>query len=144
MACHPSGITFDVVGLRASSNGRSCENHECCGVVLEEDMVIRIREEQVLIDGKEQKALAAYRVSGGMDTCKVGFTRRHLLVHKDEYDGRLAQITDIFSDESESPTDRAKHHRNKGCARAVLIEAEYRETPDRKRPGTKEGLSTPK
>ena len=40
MACHPSGITFDVVGIRASSNGRSCENHECCGVALEEDMVI--------------------------------------------------------------------------------------------------------
>ena len=57
MACHPSGITFDVVGIRASSNGRSCENHECCGAVLEEDMVIRIREEQVMIDGKEQKVL---------------------------------------------------------------------------------------
>ena len=65
MACHLSGITFDVVCLRASSNGRSCEKHECCGVALEKDMVIRIREEQVLIDGKEQKALAAYCVSGG-------------------------------------------------------------------------------
>jgi len=144
MACHPSGITFDAVGLRASSNGRSCENHECCGVALEDNMVIRVTEEQVLIDGKEQKALAAYCVNGGMDTCKVGFTRRHLLAHKDEYDGRLAQIRDIFSKESESPTDRAKHNRNKGCTRAVLIEAEYHETPNCKRPRTKEGLSTPK
>jgi len=63
--------------------------------------------------------------------------------HKDEYDGRLAQITDIFSRKSESPTDRAKHHRNKGCARAVLIKAEYRETRIVRDTGTRKGCQPP-
>lgn len=107
-------------------------------------MVIRLRVQQVMVDDKEETAIAVYRVSGGIDTCKVGFTRRHLLKHKDEYDARLAQIIQIFSDESESPTDRAKYHRNKGCARAVLIEAEYRDSPEKKRPRTDPGLETPK
>lgn len=97
-------------------------------------MVIRLRVVQVMVDNEEETAIAVYRVSGGVDTCRVGFTRRHLLKYKDEYDARLAQITEIFSEKSESPSDRAKHHRMKGCCRAVLIEAEYRETPQKKRP----------
>jgi hypothetical protein len=76
----------------------------------------------------ESTAISVVIVSDGVDSCRVGFLRRHLLKYKDEYDGRLAQITEIFSDKSTSPSDRAKHHRNMGCARAVLIEAEYRDS----------------
>jgi hypothetical protein len=57
----------------------------------------------------------------------------HLIKHKDEYDGMLAQIIEIFNDQSESPSDRAKHRRNRGCCRAMLINAEYRDTPQKKR-----------
>ena len=76
----------------------------------------------------EATAIAVYLVSGGVDTCRVGFLRRHLLKYKDEYDARLAQVTEVFSANSDSPSNRAKYHRNKGCAQAVLIEAEYRES----------------
>ena len=37
-------------------------------------------------------------------------------------------MTDVFDENSESPSDREKYRRNKGCAQAVLIEAEYRES----------------
>lgn len=77
----------------------------------------------------EATAIAVYVVSGGIDTCRVGFLRRHLIRYEEEYDARLAQVTEVFDENSESPSDRQKHHRMKGCARAVLIEAEYRETP---------------
>ena len=138
MACHPSGVTVDIVGINASDHGRSCENHEVCGSVLKDDVVVRIRAVQLArkVDeanpDPEVTALAVYHVTGGVDNCRVGFLRRHLLKYKDEYDGRLAQVVDVFSEHSESPSDRAKHHRNCGACRAVLIEAEYRETPKKK------------
>ena len=134
MACHPSGVTVDIVGLQASNNGRSCEKHKACGTLLVPDVVVRFRAvklERVVDDGNpvvEADALAVYHVTGGIDGCRVGFLRRHLLQYKEEYDGRLAQVVEVFGKDSESPTDRAKHHRNMGCARAVLIEAEYRES----------------
>ena len=133
MACHPSGITIDIVGLEASNHGRSCENHKVCGIVVVPDVVVRIREVQLErtndpTGAVETDALAVYHVSGGVDCCRVGFLRRHLLKYKDEYDGRLAQVTELFGEDSKSPSDKAKHFQNKGCCRAVLIEAEYRET----------------
>ena len=138
MACHPSGVTVDIVGINASDHGRSCEHHDVCGSLLADDVVVRIRAVQLarVVDEAnpepETTALAVYHVTGGVDACRVGFLRRHLLKYKDEYDGRLAQVFDVFSDKSESPSDRAKHHRNHGCCRAALIEAEYRETPKKK------------
>jgi hypothetical protein len=142
MACHPSGVTVDIVGINASDQGRSCEQHEVCGSLLAPDIVVRFRTVQlprsVVNEANpepETTAIAAYHVTGGIDSCCVGFLRRHLLKYKDEYDGRLAQVIEVFGEESESPSDRAKHHRNKGCCRAVLIEAEYRDpiTPPAKK-----------
>ena len=143
MACHPSGIVVDVVGILASNNGRSCEEHDCCGKeIIAKDVVVRFRvvqlEREVVNEANpepEATAIAVYHVTDGIDGCRVGFLRRHLLKYKDEYDGRLAHVTEVFNEESESPSDRAKHHRNMGCASAVLIEAEYRDfdSPEKKR-----------
>jgi hypothetical protein len=133
MASHPSGITVDIVGIEASDRGRSCENHKVCGSVLAPDVVVRFRAVQVdMGEGKEEAAIAAYWVSGGVDCCRVGFLRRHMVKYKEEYDGVLAQITEVFNDKTESPSDREKYHRNKGCCRACLIEAEFREPPKKK------------
>lgn len=84
-------------------------------------------------------AVYLYHVTEGIGGCRVGFLRRHLLKYKEEYDRRLAQVTEVFSDKSDSPSDRAKHQRNVGCASAVLIEAEYREfdSPEKKTLKTK-------
>ena len=45
-------------------NGRSCEEHPICGHVLQEDSVVHFRKVQVLIEGKEESAIAAFWVSG--------------------------------------------------------------------------------
>ena len=136
MACHPSGISVDIVGILADNHGCSCEKHKVCGCVAAPDVVVRFRTVQLQEDDnkpeKESTGIAAYHVTGGVDACRIRFLRRHLLRYKDEYDGRLAQIVEVFSENSESPSDRAKHHRNRGCCRAVLIEAEYREPPTKK------------
>lgn len=130
---HPSGITVDIVGTAASDRGRSCTNHECCGDVLKEDVVVRIRAVQIEVDGEEETAMSVVHVTGGVDSCRVGFLRRFMVKHKDEYDGLLCQITEILGEKSESPSDRAKAHRNKGCCRAVLIDAEFAADSPRKR-----------
>jgi 5-methylcytosine-specific restriction endonuclease McrA len=121
MPFHPTGITVEIVGTKSNSQGRSCEHHLVCGSLLNEDSVVRIRKVQVIVDGKEEPALAAYLVSDGVDSCRVGFLPRHLLKHSTKYDGLLAQIIDVYSKESPSPTSRRKFHRNNGCCVAAII-----------------------
>ena len=48
MATHPSGITVEIVGIEASNNGRSCEEHDVSGSILIEDVVVRLRKVQVV------------------------------------------------------------------------------------------------
>ena len=46
---------------------------------------------------------------------------RHLLKQWQQYDGRIAQVVDLYKG-SESPTKRRKNARNYGCCEAVLID----------------------
>jgi hypothetical protein len=121
MSFHPTGITVEIVGTKSNSQGRSCEQHLVCGSVLKEDDVVRIRKVQVIVDGEEEPALAVYLVSDGVDSCRVGFLPRHLLKHSKNYDGLLAQVIEVYSKESASPTSRRKFHHNNGCCVAAII-----------------------
>jgi hypothetical protein len=90
--------------------------------VLQIDSVVRFRAEQIEVKGKEETALAVFWVTDGVDQCKVGFLSRHLVKHKDNYDGKTVQIVE-FLETSTCPSARAKSHHNMGVARAVLLEA---------------------
>ena len=119
---HPCGITVEIVGIGRSDRGRSCEEHDVCGAVLQEDSVVRIRHVQILNEmGNEESALAVYWISDGIDRCRVGFLPRHLTKHWQLYDGHIAQVVDVYEG-SESPTKRRKNTRNCGCCEAVLID----------------------
>ena len=119
---HPTGIIIEIVGLNAADRGRSCEEHTVCGAeALKIDSVVRFRAEQINVNGTEETALAAYWVTDGVYRCKVGFLPRHLIKHKDNYDGKTAQIVE-FLDTSTCPSARAKSLRNCGIARAALLE----------------------
>lgn len=39
MTSHPTGVTVEIVGIEASNNGRSCEEHSVCGSVLCDDVI---------------------------------------------------------------------------------------------------------
>ncbi|KAI2495446.1 hypothetical protein MHU86_19078 [Fragilaria crotonensis] len=120
---HPCGVTVEIVGTGRSDRGRSCEEHDVCGTVLQEDSVVRIRHMQIIGDtGKEESALAVYWISDGIDRCRVGFLPRHLMKQWQLYDGRIAQVVDVYEG-SESPTKRRKNVRNCGCCEAVLIDS---------------------
>ena len=118
---HPTGLTVEVVGIEANSQGRSCELHETCGSLVEEDVVLRLRKVQVVVEGKEETAIAAYIVSDGVDGCRVGFLKRHMVKHWLKYEGSLIQVTEVFSGASESPTKRRLYHHNIGCCVAAVI-----------------------
>jgi hypothetical protein len=49
---HPSGVVVDVVRLNRGNCGRSCKEHpDGCGTaVLADDVIVRIRKEQILIE----------------------------------------------------------------------------------------------
>ena len=120
---HPSGIVVEIVGTEMSCQGRSCEEHENCGEVLKEDVVVRLRKIQLMVEGKEETAIAAIWVTDGIDRCRVGFVPRHMVRHAARYDGALAQVTRVFSSDPEicNTTERRMFHKNKGYCRAVII-----------------------
>ena len=47
MTIHPTGILVEVVGIEESGRGRSYEEHDVCGTVLQLDLVVRFRTIQV-------------------------------------------------------------------------------------------------
>ena len=97
LLAHPVGQLVDIVGIKKSSRGRSCEVHSCCGSVLAPDTLVRFKEEEIQVSGgKVEKALCVYWVSEGVDRCLVGFLPRHCLPHAAMYVGRLAQVVDFL------------------------------------------------
>ena len=49
------------MGIERGDRGRSCEEHDVCGTVVAEDALLRLRKEQILVDGQEETALLGDR-----------------------------------------------------------------------------------
>ena len=62
-----------------------------------------------------------YWVSDGMDRCLVGYPHRHQVKHLNKLEGALCQVTEVYSDNSDSPTKQDKHKKNFGCAIAAIV-----------------------
>ena len=121
MAHHPSPIVLYIVGTEADDRCRSCEEHLCCGEVLQEDVVVRLRKVQIQAGGGEETAIAAIWVTDGIDRCRVGFLQRHMVAHAARYDGALAQITRVLSADEGDTAQRPLFHKNRGCCYASII-----------------------
>ena len=77
MAHHPTSETVEILGLNQATNGRSCPDHDNCSSVVKPDVVAHLRKVQVIIQGKEESTIAAYWVTDGIDSCRVGFLPKH-------------------------------------------------------------------
>ena len=121
MAQHRWGRTIEIFGIESLTNGRSCEEHVICGSVLQDDVAVRLRKVQVLIEEKEETAIAAFWVSDGVDRCRVGYLPKIHVKHWKLLEGALAQIIEVYHQEIDSPTKRQKCRRNSGCAVTALI-----------------------
>jgi hypothetical protein len=91
--------------------------------VLKEDIVVRLQKIQLMVEGKEETAITAIWVTGGIDRCHVGFVPRHMMRHAARYDGALRQVTRVFSSDPETcdSIERRLFFKNKGYCRASII-----------------------
>jgi len=48
--------------------------------VVEEDTLLCLRKEQIMVDGQEETVLACYWVTDGIDRCRIGFLKCHIVV----------------------------------------------------------------
>ena len=122
MSSHLLGEIVEIVGINSNTNGRSCEEHHTCGCVLEEDSLVRLRKHQVYINGHEQSAVGVYWVSDGVDRCLVGYLHRHQVKHLNKLEGALCQVTEVYSDNSDSPMKWHKHKKNFGVQLRLLYQ----------------------
>ena len=123
MAQHPLNIVIQIVGTDMDDQGRSCEEHDCCNPVLEEDVVVRLRRVQLLVQGCEETAIAVVWVTNGVDGCPVDFLKRNMVKHAKCSYGALAQVTKVLSADACycNLAERRLHHHNKGCSFATII-----------------------
>ncbi len=87
----------------------------CCGELLMEDFVVRLRMERILVPNflagkgkkREEMAITVNWVTDGVDCCRVelGF----------------CQVTEVFSKSDPSCVIHEKWHKNKGFAHATVI-----------------------
>ena len=60
-------------------------------------------------------------MSDGVDRCLVGYLHCHQVKHLNKLEGALCQVTEVYSDHSDSPTKQHKHKKNFGCAIAAIV-----------------------
>ena len=120
---HPTGVVVEIVGIDRGDRGRSCEEHDVCGSVVEEDTLLRLRKEQIMVDGVEETAITCYWVTDGIDRCRVGFLKRHMIKHAGRFDGALVQVTRVLSDDPCicDTEEREKKYGNHGCALTAVV-----------------------
>ena len=132
-ATFPSGLVLDIIGIAAGERGCRCEdNMVCCGDLLEEDSVVRLRMERILVPnflagkGRKKREVTAITVNwvmDGVDRCRVGFLPRAYALEGAIYDGVLCRVTEVFSKSDPSRMIREKWYKNKVFARAKVISA---------------------
>ena len=132
-ATPPSGLVLDIIGIAAGERGRRCEdNMVCCGDLLEEDSVVRLRMERILVPnflagkGRKKREVTAITVNwvmDGIDRCRVGFLPRAYALEGAIYDGVLCRVTEDFSKSDPTCVIRGKWYKNKVFARATVISA---------------------
>ena len=94
----------------------------------------------MFINGHEQSAVGVYWVSDGVDQCLVGFLHCHQVKHLNKLEGALCQVTEVYSDDSESPTKCHKHKKNFGCAIVAIVSSKE---PNKVRKAKKTSQSPP-
>ena len=87
----------EIVGLKASNNGRSCESHECCGEFISADDLIRIRRCVLNFEDGPEATIEAVRIRDGTESYVVGFLLRNIVKsRKDKFIDEFAQVIELY------------------------------------------------
>jgi hypothetical protein len=85
--------------------------------VVEEDTLLRLRRVQIEVDGHEETAIACIWVTDGIDSCRVGFLKRHMLKHAWRFDGAVFSADPLHCNLAE----QRMHYHSHGCALATIV-----------------------
>jgi hypothetical protein len=72
-------------------------------------------------DGAPEEAVAAYLISVGNESCRVGFLPRSYIRIKQSFLNRMAQVVELYR-LSDNSHKRNLNHRNSGMAVCVLLD----------------------
>ena len=117
---------FEIVGLHMNDNGRSCCEHEVCGMYLKRGDVVKLVSTIVKVNGEDENAIVVATVFDAEVRCKVGFVPRvqaTVLSRRDNSNNafRYAIVKDIYSNNVNS-YKATKSKRNYGMASCVFID----------------------
>ena len=115
----------EIVGLKGTSNGRSCGQHTCCGSCVREGDLLRFKVCAIQHkDGMVETVVKAVLIWDGTETCTVGFAPRHITVVERKCSliaKHFAQIIELYG-LCESASKKVKSDRNQGMASYGLLE----------------------
>jgi hypothetical protein len=114
---------FEIYGLSASSNGRSCHVHTCCGSQVAVGDVVRLKKTIVECDTGLEEAICCVLVRCGRETCTVGFVPRPIIGWQPIVDhlNRHAQVVELYV-VSRNTQKRRKNHMNCGVAGCIFLD----------------------
>jgi hypothetical protein len=76
-------ITSDLqfVGLYGTTNGRTCERHDCCGKYVTLGDLVRLKRTVVRVsrdgEARDEEAIAVVKIEDGFESCTIGFIARN-------------------------------------------------------------------
>jgi hypothetical protein len=114
-----TGNVIDIVGITQNNQGRSCDQHYCCGTQIGVHSKVKFVKERLVYwnGGEKENVIAVYCVGDGVVRCKVGFLPQNLAMRgAGDYDGLYACVVKVYSEMSCNSTKRQKHYRNDGVA----------------------------
>ena len=113
---------FEIVGLKSSTNGRSCCLHACCGDEVTIGTILRLVKCTVSVNGTIEEAVKCVKVTNGIDGCTVAlaFVPRvlaNLPVVKKQIN-KFVVVGELYDD---SPNKYKKDKSFKNCGMASVV-----------------------
>ena len=115
-------MDFEIVGLRASTNGRSCTKHACCGMHVKCNDLVKVKKTVATVNGKIEEAGQVVLVKNGDESCVIAFVPK-IILKNDNLEtilGSYAQITELYKD-SKNTYKQSKDHNGCGMASCRLL-----------------------
>lgn len=117
-----TGDLIHIVGTNIGDRGHNCAAHsQYCGSVLCVDDWVLFRFIPLDAEGLDEDAIEVRRIVQGQVTCCVGFLQRTYVRYFEQYNGKFAQVREIWSANDESATQRSMFHHNHGCCIAGIM-----------------------
>jgi hypothetical protein len=115
---------LEIVGLHASTNGRSCSVHTYCGQHVKVGDLLRLVKCVVTINGYTQEAVKCVRIVDGTDSCHVAFVpipfaRSAKITSKL---GDFVYVLELY-DKPDSAYKRSKSATKKGMAACIFLDS---------------------